>query len=181
MPAEILSFSFESSSSSSRVIEVNGDPWWVAKDVLLALEYAETSLNNVADRTANVPDEWKGHYPIVTPGGVQDMLCLSEAGLFFFVNRSDKPKALPFQLWVNGEVLPAIRKRGFYGEMKLNDRVRYHALLARIIKQIEDSDCAFSHRILIQQIQDICALLRIQPPPVSSLSKIAPQLNLAEV
>lgn len=181
MPAEMISFSFESSSSSVRVIEVNGDPWWVAKDVAEALEYAESTLSNMSDTIKHVPDEWKGRVPIPTLGGIQELLCLSEAGLFFFVNRSDKPKALPFQLWVNGEVLPAIRKRGFYGEMKLNDRVRYHALLARIIKQIEDSDCAYSHRILIQQIQDICALLRIQPPPVSSLSKIAPQLTLAEV
>lgn len=181
MSTEILSFSFESSSSSSRVIEVNGDPWWVAKDVLLALEYAETSLNNVADRTANVPDEWKGHYPIVTPGGVQEMLCLSEPGLFFFINRSDKPKAIPFQKWLAGEVLPAIRKRGYYGVMTPVERMRHHVALSRLVKQAVHSHDGFEQHILMEQVKDACALLRITMPPLSTLGRPAPQLTLAEV
>lgn len=48
------------------------------------------------------------------PGGKQSMPALSESGLNFFVMRSDKPKALPFQEWLAGEVLPAIRKTGSY-------------------------------------------------------------------
>ena len=42
------------------------------------------------------------------------MHCLSEPGLYFFLGRSDKPKALPFQKWVAGEVIPTIRKTGEY-------------------------------------------------------------------
>lgn len=42
------------------------------------------------------------------------MLTLSEQGLYFFVARSDKPAALPFQKWLAGEVLPALRKTGRY-------------------------------------------------------------------
>lgn len=41
-------------------------------------------------------------------------MCLSEQGLYFFVGRSDKPKALPFQIWFAGEVLPTLRKTGTY-------------------------------------------------------------------
>ncbi len=111
--SELIPFSFE--SKSIRVLNLDGAPWFVAKDVMLALDYAETSVNNVADRTAHVPDEWKGHHPIVTPGGTQELWCLSEPGLYFFVNRSDKPKALPFQKWVAGDVLPSIRQTGSYG------------------------------------------------------------------
>lgn len=111
--SELIPFSFE--SKSIRVFSLNGAPWFVAKDVMLALEYTETSANNVADRTAHVPKEWKGRHPIVTPGGTQELWCLSEPGLYFFVNRSDKPKALPFQKWVAGDVLPSIRQSGSYG------------------------------------------------------------------
>lgn len=39
---------------------------------------------------------------------------LSEQGLYFFLGRSDKPKALPFQKWLAGDVLPALRKTGRY-------------------------------------------------------------------
>jgi hypothetical protein len=48
------------------------------------------------------------------PGGNQEMLCLSEQGLYFFLGRSDKPLVLPFQKWIAGDVIPAIRKKGFY-------------------------------------------------------------------
>lgn len=105
-------FSFD--SREIRVLTVNNEPWFVAKDVLSALEYAESSLANILDRISHVPDEWKGRHPIVTLGGSQELWCLSEPGLYFFLNRSDKPKALPFQKWAAGEVFPAIRKTGSY-------------------------------------------------------------------
>lgn len=112
MPA-LMPFSFE--SQSIRVLNVEGTPQFVAKDVAIALEYTDATLSNMGDTIKHVPDEWKGRVPVPTPGGVQEMLCLSEPGLYFFVNRSDKPKALPFQKWVAGEVLPAIRQTGGYG------------------------------------------------------------------
>lgn len=42
-----------------------------------------------------------------------------EPGLYWFLGRSDKPKALPFQKWIYGEVLPSIRKTGGY-DLRLN-------------------------------------------------------------
>lgn len=105
-------FNFE--SRSIRVLTVDGLPHFVAKDVMLALEYADASTSNISAKIAHVPDEWKGRHPMATLGGEQELWCLSEPGLYFFVNRSDKPKALPFQKWVAGEVLPAIRETGRY-------------------------------------------------------------------
>jgi prophage antirepressor-like protein len=95
-----------------RVIDIDGEPWFVAKDVAGALGYPETS--NPARLFAHVSDEWKGVNPIHTPGGIQQMLCLSEPGLYFFLGRSDKPLALPYQKWIAGDVVPSIRKKGFY-------------------------------------------------------------------
>ncbi|MBR8188796.1 hypothetical protein KDW82_06945 [Burkholderia vietnamiensis] len=57
----------------------------------------------------------EGANPILTPGGVQRVNCLSEQGVYFFLTRSDKPKALPMQKWIAGEVLPSLRKTGSYG------------------------------------------------------------------
>jgi prophage antirepressor-like protein len=61
-----------------------------------------------------VPEEWRVVTSVVTSFGEKDTHCLTEQGLYFFLGRSDKPKALPFQKWVAGEILPAIRKRGAY-------------------------------------------------------------------
>jgi len=49
------------------------------------------------------------------------MLCLTEQGLYFFLARSDKPKALPFQKWLAGDVLPSIRKTGSYSLAQLTE------------------------------------------------------------
>jgi prophage antirepressor-like protein len=88
-------FRFE--SFPIRVIEIDREPWFVAKDVAEALDYSRFDSNLLV----NVPEEWKGTNPIRTLGGEQSLWCLSEPGLYFFVNRSDKPKALPFQKWVS--------------------------------------------------------------------------------
>jgi prophage antirepressor-like protein len=107
---EMVEFAYE--GREVRTVIKNGEPEWVAKDVAEVLGYPETS--NPARLFAHVPEEWKGVNPIHTPGGMQNMLCLLEPGLYFFLGRSDKPLALPFQKWIAGDVIPSIRKKGFY-------------------------------------------------------------------
>ena len=99
----------------------------VAKDVAEALGYADSSLETMGRLFQNVPAEWKGRKRIPVPEewkglkpiktlrrGQQGVLTLTEQGLYFFLGRSDKPAALPFQKWLAGEVLPSIRKTGGY-------------------------------------------------------------------
>lgn len=108
MNASLQVFNYE--DSHTRITLVDGEPWIVAKDVAEALGYSRFDSNLLM----NVPEEWKGAKRIRTPGGEQEMLCLSEQGLYFFLGRSDKPKALPYQRWIAGEVVPTIRKHGAY-------------------------------------------------------------------
>lgn len=105
--SSLIPFRFD--SHSVRVIDVDGSPWFVAKDVCAAL-----GLTWSGSRITHVPEEWRGMTSVVTPYGAQEMAVLSEQGLYFFVCRSDKPKALPFQKWLAGDVLPAIRRTGEY-------------------------------------------------------------------
>ena len=99
--SSLLPFSFE--GRSLRVLrEAAGEPLFVAKDVALALEYAWKGVSTVS----HIPEEWRGVYSVQTPSGTQDMLCLTEQGLYFFLGRSDKPKALPFQKWLAGGSAP---------------------------------------------------------------------------
>jgi len=104
---------YSNNSFSVRTItDASGVTWFVAKDVAEALEYSDAS--NPARLFASVPDTWKGVKPIHTLGGTQEMTCLTEQGLYFFLGRSDKPKALPYQIWIAGDVVPDIRKYGMY-------------------------------------------------------------------
>ena len=93
------------------VLDENGEPLFVAKDVAQSLGYSSTNMVTIFQ---SVPNEWKGSNRIATLGGEQDMLTLTEQGLYFFLCRSDKPTARPFQKWLAGIVLPSIRRTGSY-------------------------------------------------------------------
>lgn len=105
----LVPFSFE--DKSIRVVsDERGEPLFVAKDVAEALDY----VWNGTSRIEHVPVEWRMVTSVVTTAGLKDMAVLTEQGLYFFLGRSDKPKALPFQKWIAGDVLPSIRKTGAY-------------------------------------------------------------------
>ena len=101
---------FSYNGCTTRTIQDDSGIWFVAKDIVEALEYAYWQPNIIA----HVPEIWKGIKRINTLGGEQEMLCLTEQGVYFFLGRSDKPKALPYQMWIAGDVVPQIRKTGSY-------------------------------------------------------------------
>lgn len=92
-----------------RVVDVNGEPWFVAKDVCECLE-----LTNTAQTISYLDDDEKGITTNDTPGGKQEMSIISEAGLYSLILRSRKPEAKAFKRWVTHDILPSIRKTGGY-------------------------------------------------------------------
>ena len=93
----------------------DGTVWFVGKDIAEALEYPENSIKQLNNLFSSVPTQWKGHKRIMTVNrGAQEMLCLTEQGVYFFLGRSDKPKALPYQMWIAGDVVPSIHETGGY-------------------------------------------------------------------
>lgn len=101
---------FENSEFGAvRVVDVNGEPWFVAKDVCECLE-----LTNTSQTLSYLDDDEKGITTNDTPGGAQEMSIVSEAGLYSLILRSRKPEAKTFKRWITHEVLPAIRKHGGY-------------------------------------------------------------------
>lgn len=96
-----------------RALELDGQPWFVGKDVARALGYGEGK--SLANAVANhVDDEDKGVTEMMTPGGTQKMTIINESGLYSLVLSSKLPGAKQFKRWVTSEVLPSIRKSGGY-------------------------------------------------------------------
>lgn len=95
-----------------RTVTVEGEPWFVLADLAKVLEIANT--RNVA---ARLDDDMKGVHPMDTLGGRQNVTIVSESGMYEVVIRSDKQEAVAFRRWITGEVLPAVRKTGSYGEV----------------------------------------------------------------
>lgn len=100
---------FKYENNDVRTVEMNGEPWFVLKDVCKALGIAK--YRDVADR---LDADERAPVRVDTLGGAQEMTCINESGLYSVILRSDKPAAKPFRKWVTSEVLPSIRKNGGY-------------------------------------------------------------------
>lgn len=93
-----------------RSIIIDGEPWFVGKDIATALGYARPT-----DAARNNTDsEDKGVSEIATPSGTQKMLIVNESGLYSLIFGSKLESAKKFKRWVTSEVLPSIRKMGTY-------------------------------------------------------------------
>ncbi|MCZ9884056.1 phage antirepressor [Arthrobacter sp. B2a2-09] len=100
---------FTYSGQQVRTIEVEGEPWFIASDVAGILDYRMAS-----DMTRRLDADDKGYAKVRTPGGEQDVVIISEAGLYDSIFRSNSEGAKPFRRWVTGSVLPTIRKTGSF-------------------------------------------------------------------
>ena len=109
MNNELINFHHEM-FGDIRAIEKDGEPWFVGKDVAMALGYSRTA-DAVA---AHVDAEDKGVGKIPTPGGEQDVTIINESGLYSLVLSSKLPSAKQVKHWVTAEVLPSIRRHGAY-------------------------------------------------------------------
>ena len=92
------------------VSDEHGEAWFVANDVCAALE-----LVNPHDALAkHVDQEDLAKRDTPTPGGLQKLNHVNESGLYALIFGSRKESAKRFKRWVTSEVLPAIRKKGYY-------------------------------------------------------------------
>jgi prophage antirepressor-like protein len=107
MSAEIVPFAF--AGYDVRVVLIDGDPWWVARDVADALGYSATEA-----MTRSLDADEKGLQTLHTPGGDQTMVVISESGLYSAIIRSTRAEASAFKRWITRDVLPQIRRTGSY-------------------------------------------------------------------
>ena len=97
-----------------RTVEVNGEPWFVGKDVAQALGYSDT-----ADALKKHVDEEDKR--LVKPGEMPTLkmsnygtYIINESGLYTLVLSSKLPGAKRLKRWITSEVIPSIRKHGAY-------------------------------------------------------------------
>jgi len=107
MGQDVQPFAFE--DDLVRAVEIDGAPWFVARDVCKVLGIVKP------DRAlAALDEDEKGAHSMRTLGGKQDLSIVNESGLYALVFRSRKEKAKIFRKWVTSEVLPALRQTGRY-------------------------------------------------------------------
>ena len=95
---------------SVRTMEINGEPYFVGKDVAEILGYANTSKALID----HVDDEDKLNNETLSSLGQRGGWLINESGLYSLILSSKLPTAKKFKRWVTSDVLPAIRKTGSY-------------------------------------------------------------------
>lgn len=101
---------------SVRTVVIDNEPWFVGKDVAVALGYS-----NPRDALAKrVDDEDKGVAKCDTLGGAQEFTVINESGLYSLVLTSKLDSAKRFKRWITHDVIPSIRKTGAYGLSKID-------------------------------------------------------------
>lgn len=133
MTNEIMNFEFD--GNNVRTMQINGEAWFVGKDVATVLGYART-----ADAVRkHVDEEDRGVSNLATPSGEQSMTIINESGLYSLILSSKLPAAKKFKRWVTSEVLPSIRKHGAYmTDAKAKAIVTDKSALADLLQQAAD-------------------------------------------
>ena len=93
-----------------RTVEIDGEPWFVGKDVANTLGYQ----NGSRDINRHVDEEDRRKMMIFDGNQNKETIIINESGLYSLILSSKLPSAKEFKHWVTSEVLPSIRKNGAY-------------------------------------------------------------------
>jgi len=176
MQSEIQQFVFPITNQAVRIVDQNGEPWWVAKDVCEVLAIA-----NSRDALNRLDDDEKGVVITDTLGGPQEMAIINEAGLYSLILTSRKPEAKEFKRWVTHEVLPSIRKTGGYQAAPLEAQLNDPAVLRTVLLSYTERVIALEAKVAEQEPK-VEALKRLEasdgsvcPTNAAKMLKVRPK------
>ena len=136
-----------------RTMEINGEPYFVGKDVAEILGYKDTS--DAMKR--HVDNEDKLTRCFTDSGQNREMYIINESGLYSLILSSKLPKAKEFKRWVTSEVLPSIRKHGAYAVDELiNDpELAIKAFTALKEERMKNKQLETTVAVQTQQISEL--------------------------
>ena len=133
MENEIKIFSFE--DSKVRTVLIDGEPWFVGKDVAEILGYQ----NGSRDINRHVDEEDRQKLMLFDGNQQKSTIVINESGLYSLILSSKLPTAKKFKRWVTSEVLPSIRQHGAYlTDAKAKDILTSKSSLADLLQQAAD-------------------------------------------
>ena len=181
MNNELINFHHEM-FGDIRAIEKDGEPWFVGKDVAVALGYKDT----VNALKAHVDEEDKMGWRITTPSrGEQNATIINESGLYSLVLCSKLPQAKVFKHWVTAEVLPSIRRHGAYATAPTIEKIiaspEFGIALLKNLQQEQNMRREAEQRVRkLQPLADYTALILACPETVS-VSQVAQDYGMSAV
>lgn len=127
--SELQTFVNDELGKYIRSIVIDDQPWFVGKDVAVALGYA--NHRDALSKHVDEEDKRDGVAIRDSIGRDQNPTMINESGVYSLVFGSKLESARKFKRWVTSEVLPTIRKRGVYGDFDKEYRLKCAAILAK--------------------------------------------------
>ncbi len=170
----IVAFDFE--EKPIRTVEQGGEPWFVLADLCRVLGHS-----NPTTLAARLDEDECSKISIGRQG---EAVIVNESGMYSTILRS-RGAATPgtpahrFRRWIAGEVLPTIRKQGFYGNLPAIKSVQsLTALQNQVIKltaKLQVTRNSVERQMMHQMLSNMCRQLGIETPPLDQLGADAPQ------
>lgn len=160
---------FDFNSNDVRVLSINGEPWFVAKDVLAAIRSTTTVTALETLIREELGDEFVTNKVVSDNlGRGNEMLVLSESALTMFVSRSRTELGKRMNRWIHVEVLPSIRAYGRYDiDERGTGRVEFPDPQPRQLPPVRD-------------VVDYMEALKFAPTITNPILKAAFEQRLAE-
>lgn len=152
-----------------------GEVWFCAKDVCSALEIQWSGRGNTL---RSIPETWVMASYHETTKGERETIFVNEAALYKMIFRSSKPQAEAFANWVCSEVLPALRKQGYFGLSKDIDQVKATNAMVGLLRTLSNTTDAFSFQLLSRRLRNLCNAMGEPMPDIELLGKDRSQLSL---
>lgn len=146
----------------------DGEAWFIGKDVAKALGYKDTddAIRRHVDpedtRTRRFTGFMDGKPPVI----------INESGVYSLIFSSKLPSARAFKRWVTSEVLPSIRKKGYYVD-ETAIRLEQTELLLSGYKELQPNKARFLHEDLIKTLKDQNKVLRAENSSLRRSLKIS--------
>jgi prophage antirepressor-like protein len=147
-----------------------GNPWFVAVDVCRVLDIAKPE-----NAYGRLDSDERGTRTLGTLGGPQEMVIISEAGLYALTFTRRKPQAKRFKRWVTHEVLPSIRKTGSYGGININQQIALSRHRVALLKELHRTCDNALRAALHEQLAQTSRQLGLSVPELDTIGKSTPQ------
>ena len=145
---------------SVRTIEIDGEPWFIGRDLATSLKYQ----NGSRDINRHVDEDDRRLVSIYDGIQNREVIVVNESGMFSLIMGSTLPKAKEFKHWVTSEVLPSIRKTGKY-EVQQTPKTYLEALKALVAAEEEKQKMAIEMVAMNEKIEEM-------QPKITYLDKI---------
>lgn len=101
-------------SHSIRVVFIDGNPWFVLRDLMDAMGSSTPTTVAIAAIKQGLGEGFNDVKPLETSGGIQEITIVAEAGATYLVSRSNTDTGRRLNRFLHAEVLPTLRKTGRY-------------------------------------------------------------------